>query len=191
MQKFYSPRVFRFLTIVFMASLCLLFNQLTKINFIKIELPKDSPEYKANNAKGIIYNKTGGILYELDSQNVWQFPNNERVFMANLHAKVHSESEPNIIKYNLTANDGWLDYNKRLGFLGINSILTVYNPDPKQNIAIYGKEINLDLNRNFFNSNEDVKAVQNNSIITSHGFNYDNNTSILKLLSNVHIVYNQ
>lgn len=172
-----------------MASLCLLFDSLTKINFIKIDLPKDRPEYNADNARGVVYGKKGNVLYELNSKNVWQFPKNDKVFMANLHAKVHSESEPNIVKYDLTANDGWIDYNKSLGFLGTNSVLTVYNPDPKQVITIYGKDINLDMAKNFFYSSEDVKAVRDSYTITGHGFTYDQNTGIFKMLSGVNINY--
>ena len=190
MHKIYSPRIFRTFTIVFMVSLCLLFNYLTQINFLRIELPKNHPEYNAKNAVGKIYNNRGELMYTLTSESAWQFPENNRLFMVQLHGIVYNESA-GTIKYDLVSQDGWVNYEKKHGFLGKDSILIINNPAPSQIIKIYGDNINLDLNKNLFTSNENVKAVQNNSTITGHGFEYDQNRQFLTIKSNVNITYNQ
>ncbi len=187
MFKLYSPRVFRFFTIFLMASLCLLLNSLTQINFTKIKFPKDTPEYTASGVSGKIYNDNGTLMYQLKSEGAWQFPDNERLFMKNLTATTYNESN-GIIKYNLTSNDGWINYNKKIGFMGKNSILTLNNQDPLQITKIFGDQINLDLNKNYFWSNSDIKAVQNKSIVTGHGFSYDQNTQFLTINSSAKVI---
>ena len=190
MHSLYSPRIFRFFTIIIMTTLCLLFNYLTQINFTRIELPKDKPEYNAKKAQANVYDKTGKLLYKMNSDTAWQYPKNDSLYMTNLNAIVYNESS-DVMKYNLTSNDGWVNYNKKVGFLGQNAILIVNNPNPLQIIKIYGKNIDLNLNTNVFSSNEDVKAVQNNSVITGHGFIYEKNKEFLTINSKVRVIYNK
>lgn len=190
MHNLYSPRIFRFFTIVIMTSLCLLFNYLTQINFTHIELPKNKPEYNAKNAQAKVYDKTGKLMYKINSATAWQYPMNDSLYMTNLNTIVYNESS-DVMKYNLSSNDGWINYNKKLGYLGQNAILVVNNLIPTQIITIYGKDVDLDLNTNIFKSNEDVKATQNNSTITGHGFTYDKNKEFLTINSKVRVIYNK
>ncbi len=197
MSRLHSPKIFKFMTIIFMVFLCLLFNYLTQINWVKIELPKGKPEYIGQGARGIIYAKNGNILYNLVSQKLWQYPHDELIYMSNIKAIVYSETLPHQIKYNLTADNGWVKYTNHTGFLGDHAILIIPNDDNKNNdtkntnspVTIYGKNINLDFTTNKFTSKEDVKAVQNRSMISGHGFNYDKNTEILTINSKVIIDY--
>ena len=190
MHKIYSPRIFRTFTIVFMVCLCLLFNYLTQINFLNIELPKNNPEYNAKNAVGKVYNNNGELIYTLTSESAWQFPENNRLFMSQLHGIVYNESS-GIIKYDLVSQDGWINYERKLGFLGKDAVLIVNYTNPSQIVKIYGDDINLDLNKNLFVSTENIKAIQNNSTITGRGFEYDRERQFLTIKSNVKIVYNQ
>jgi len=84
MNKLYSSKSFQFFAIIIIASLCLLLDTLTRINFNKIELPKNSPEYNAEGISGGVYNKSGKLLYSLKSKFAWQFPDDKKIYMKNL-----------------------------------------------------------------------------------------------------------
>jgi LPS export ABC transporter protein LptC len=172
-----------------MVSICLIFSDLTNISWVKIELPKNRPEYNGYGVSGMVYGKNGNVLYRMVSESIWQYPSNERIFMSNLHTIAYSESNPQTVLYDLTASDGWMNYGKRLGFLGNNTVLQIIDATTKQTTTIYGKNIDLDFARNYLQSKENVKTVQKGLIITGKGFTYDKNTESLHVLSNVNINY--
>lgn len=179
-NRYYSPRTFRFFTIIIMVVLCLILNTLTKINFNKIELPKNQPEYNATGAVGKIYNGNGQLIYQMMSGSAWKFPHDDRVYMQDIHAFMYTEST-GAVKYEVNSNDGWINFNAQIGLLGKNSVLIVANKVPKQVITIYGSQVHIDLAKNYIYSSEDVKAVEDQKVVSGHGFTYDVKTQFLKL----------
>lgn len=188
MQKFYSSRAFTLFAMIIMGVLCLLLDTLTRINFNKIELPKNSPEYNARMVNGSVYNKAGKLLYNLTSNTAWQFPEDKRIYMQDLEIKLYNESN-NEVKYDLTSDDGWVNHTEKLGFLGVNTVLVMEDKNPSKITRIYGSGIDLDMNQNLFKSNEDVKATQGESVLTGHGFSYDRDKQFLTINSRVRITY--
>jgi LPS export ABC transporter protein LptC len=188
MNKLYSSRSFQFFAIIIIASLCLLLDSLTKINFTKIELPKGSPEYNAKGVDGSVYNKSGKLLYNLKSDFAWQFPGDKRIYMKNLHIYMYSESS-DVLTYEIVGDDGWINHSSKLGKLGKHAIITAYDKSPRKTIKIYGRDINLDMNTNLFVSKENVRATQESSVVTSHGFEYAHNLKFLTLKSKVRVIY--
>lgn len=188
MHKLYSSRTFTLFATIIMGVLCLLLDTLTRINFNHIELPKDSPEYNAKGVNGSVYSKGGKLLYNLTSNTAWQFPTDKRIYMEKLNIKVYSESS-DLIKYDLSSDDGWINHNSKLGFLGKNTHLVMYDSDPTKVIQIYGSAIDLDLNKNFIKSKADVKATQDKSIVTGTGFSYDRDRQYLIIDSKVRVIY--
>lgn len=188
MHKFYSSRAFTAFAMVIMGVLCLLLDTLTRINFNKIELPKNSPEYNATGVDGGVYNLNGKLSYNLKSDTAWQFPEDKRIYMKMLDIKVYQESNDNV-KYDLTSNDGWVNHTDKLGYLGQNTKLVVMDNDPHKIVYIYGRDVDLDLNKNIFKSKEDVKATQDKSVLTGHGFSYDKDRQFLEINSKVKITY--
>ena len=57
--KYQSSRLFNILTAIILSALCVLFNALTKIDFHKLELPKNKPEYSATNFQANLYTPQG------------------------------------------------------------------------------------------------------------------------------------
>lgn len=188
MFKYYSPRVFRFFAVAIIASLCLLFDVLTRINFKMPELPKDKPEYNAVNVDGKVYNKQGKLLYKLISKTAWEFPNDERIYMTDVQIFMYDEHS-DVVKYYLTSKSGWVNYSKKLGQLGLDTELTVNDPIPQKNIRVYGKNINFNMEKNLFESVDDIKAVQDRNVVTAHGFSFDYNKQFLTLNSKVSVTY--
>jgi lipopolysaccharide export system protein LptC len=190
MQKIYSSKAFQFFAVIIIASLCLLLNTLTQINFHKMSLPKTHPQYNVKGITGGVYNKQGKMLYALKSPEAFEYPDDERIYIKNLELNLFSESS-NDITYSVTSNDAWINRETKVGLLGESSVLKMYNPDPKQVVTIYGKNINLDMNSNIFSSDEDAKALQGNGTVYTHGFKYDNKKHFLVLTSKVRVVYEQ
>lgn len=191
MKKFYksnSSKFFQFLAILILSTLCLLLNQLTQINFRKIELPKNKPQYNAKGANGKVFDRSGKLLYSMKSATAWEYPSDDRIYLESLNLLVYNESS-NAVKYDLTSDYGWINHITKIGFLGLNTHVIVENSDPTQVVDLYGSNVDLDLDKNLFSSSYNVKAVQNDDIITSHGFSYDSARKLLKLNDNVHITY--
>lgn len=168
----------------------MLLDTLTRIHFNKVDLPKNRPEYNAHGVDGLVFNKTGKRLYRLVSDEAWEYPSDERVFLKKLNLYVYSQSS-DVVKYQINSDDGWVNHDTKLGLLGKNVVTTVNNSEPKKVITIYGNDINLNLDKNLFTSNDDVKAVQGQSVVTSHGFSYDSDKEFLTLNSKVRVTYVQ
>lgn len=188
MNKFYNSRAFQFFAIIIISSLCLLLDQLTRINFNKIDLPKDRPEYNAKGVDGRVYSNAGKLQYKLLSNEAWEFPDNDRIYLRKFKIYMYNESNDNI-KYELDADDGWFNNVNKTGNLGLNAVLTVESSEPNKIIHFYGSHINLDLNKDIFTSKENAHAIQGKSSIYSTGFSYDNNAKFLTLDSKVKVIY--
>jgi|SRR6185437_11780586 len=188
MHKLYSSRAFTAFAMIIMGVLCLLLDTLTRINFNKIELPKNSPEYNAKGVDGSVYNKSGKLLYNLKSDTAWQFPEDKRIYMKMMNLTLYNESSGSVM-YDLTSNDGWVNHSDKIGYLGENAILVVEDKDPTKVTRIFARIIDLDLNKNLFKSKEDVRATQGMSVLTGHGFSYDRDRQFLVINSKVKINY--
>ncbi len=188
MSRLYTSKLFQFGAIVVVSSLCLLLNSLTEINFDGIELPKDRPEYNAKGVGVSVYNRSGKLLYDLSSETAWEYPSDDKVYLDNLSINMYNESS-DILKYNVFSHNGWVIYNNKTGLLGESTVITVNDLDAKKIIRIYGKQINLNLNTNMATSSEDVKAVQNKTSVSAHGFSYDHDKKFLVLNSKVKVIY--
>lgn len=188
MHKFYSSRVFTLFAMIIMGVLCLLLDTLTRINFNKIELPKNSPEYNAKGVDGSVYSKSGKLLYNLTGDTAWQFPEDKKIYMQDLEIKLYNESNDEV-RYDLTSDDGWVNHTEKFGFLGSNTQMIIQDKDPAKVVTILGSSIDLDLNKNIFKSESDVKATQAKSVLTGHGFSYDRDKQFLIINSKVNITY--
>lgn len=190
MHKFYNSRVFQFFAIIIISSLCLLLDNLTRINYNKIELPKNRPEYNAKNVDGRVYNKSGKLLYTLISDEAYEYPSDERIFLKNLKIDMFHESS-DAIKYQISSDNGWINHTTKQGELGVNTVVTVTDPDPSKVIQMYGSDISLDLAKNIFTSSANTHATQGKSTLYTNGFSYDNNQKLLILNSKVRIIYDK
>lgn len=188
MHKLYSSRAFTVFAIVIMGVLCLLLDVLTRINFNRIELPKNSPEYNAKGVDGRVFQKNGKLLYNLKSDFAWQFPEDKRIYMKTLNIKVYKESSDDVA-YDLTSNDGWVDHVSKIGYLGESTVLVIMDKDPTKITRMYARAINLDMNKNMFKSDENVRVTMDKSMLTGHGFSYDRDRQFLEINSNVRINY--
>jgi len=188
MNKFYNSRTFQFFAIVIISSLCLLLDQLTRINFNKIELPKNRPEYKALGVDGKVFSRSGKLKYNLVSEEAWEYPADERIFLRKLQLYLYDKNS-DLVQYEIDSNDAWINQNTKIGLLGESSVITVENSDPNKVIRLYGRQINLDMDKNIFSSNNDAHATQGKSVVYTHGFNYDDNKQFLILNSKVRVIY--
>ncbi len=188
-NRYQGSRTFQAFTIILLCALCILLNFLTKINFHKSELPSDKPEYNAEGIDGRVYDRTTGKLqYKLLSKKLWQYPNQDNINLQDFILYSYYESSDKI-QYQVNSNDGWVNNSKKIGFLGESTVIVADNPDPLQIIYIYTSKVNLDLNKNFLDSEAPTKATQDKSVAFSTGFSYDKEKQFLTLKSKVRIIY--
>ncbi len=190
MHKFYSSKAFQFFAISIISSLCLLLNSLTTINFHKMELPRTHPQYNAKGISGGVYARSGKLLYQVQSNEAWEFPEDDRIFLKGLKINMYNESS-NVVDYSISSANGWINHVTKIGQLGESTVLQMTNADPLKVVTMYGKNINLDMNKNTFSSNEDAYATQGKGKVYTHGFSYNNNTHFLTLTSKVRVIYGQ
>ena len=106
--KYQSSRLFNALTVIILSGLCVLLNSLTRIDFHKLELPKNKPEYSATNFQANLYTPKGILVYQVSAESGTQFPNSNRIMMTDLILQAFNESTTQIAQQ-LTSKDGWLD----------------------------------------------------------------------------------
>lgn len=190
MNKFHSSKLFQFITLIVISGMCMLLDTLTKIHFISSTLPKSTPEYKAFGADGSVYSKTGKLLYRVTSDEAWKYPLDKKVYLKNITMYFYDKNT-DIITYKVSADDGWVDQNNKLGLLGKNVVAVVTGSSKDQNTVLYGNQVNMDLTKNIFSSSNDVRATQGKSVVTGHGFSYNSNEEFLTLNSKVRVLYDK
>ncbi|RTL12904.1 MAG: LPS export ABC transporter periplasmic protein LptC [Neisseriaceae bacterium] len=188
--KYQSSRLFNILTAIILSALCVLLNALTKIDFHKLELPKNKPEYSATNFQANLYTPQGVLIYQVSAESGIQFPDSSKIMMQGLTLQAFSESTTQIAQQ-LTSKDGWLDNQTLLGFLGESVIITFFESVPSQNINVYTKNVNINGKTKFANSSAPIRAVQGKSILTGMGFSVDYDKKLLVIESNVKVIYDK
>ena len=188
--KYQSSRLFNVLTVIILSALCVLLNALTKIDFHKLELPKNKPEYSATNFQANLYTPKGVLIYQVSAESGTQFPDSNRIMMQDLTLQTFNESTTQIAQQ-LTSKDGWLDNQSLLGFLGESVVITFFESVPAQNINVYTRNVNINGKTKFANSSAPIRATQGKSILTGMGFSVDYDKKLLVIESNVKVVYDK
>lgn len=188
--KYQSSRLFNVLTVIILSALCVLLNALTKIDFHKLELPKNKPEYSATNFQANLYTPKGVLIYQVSAESGIQFPDSNRIVMQDLTLQTFNESTTQIAQQ-LTSKDGWLDNQSLLGFLGESVVITFFESVPAQNINVYTKNVNINGKTKFANSSAPIRAIQGKSILTGMGFSVDYDKKLLVIESNVKVIYDK
>lgn len=188
--KYQSSRLFNILTVIILSALCVLLNVLTRIDFHKLELPKNKPEYSATDFQANLYTPQGVLIYQVSAESGIQFPDSNRIVMQDLTLQTFNESTTQIAQQ-LTSKDGWLDNQTLLGFLGESVIITFFESVPSQNINVYTKNVNINGKTKFANSSAPIRAIQGKSILTGMGFSVDYDKKLLVIESNVKVIYDK
>jgi len=186
--KYQSSRLFNLMTVIILSLLCVLLNYLTRIDFHRLQLPKNKPEFASSGILANLFSKNGKLLYRAMAESGLQYPDSSKIFLSNLNMQAFSESTE-LLQEKLTSNDGWLDTANSLGFLGESVVLTVSNVDPQYIINVYTRHVNLDAKRQLAYSSEPVRATRGKSVMTGIGFNVDYAKQLLTIESNVKIIY--
>ena len=186
--KYQSSRLFNLMTVIILSLLCVLLNYLTRIDFHRLQLPKNKPEFASSGILANLFSKNGKLLYRAMAESGLQYPDSSKIFLSNLNMQAFSESTE-LLQEKLTSNDGWLDTANSLGFLGESVVLTVSNVDPQYIINVYTRHVNLDAKRQLAYSSAPVRATRGKSVMTGIGFNVDYTKKLLTIESNVKIVY--
>lgn len=186
--KYQSSRLFNILTVVILAGLCVLLNNLTQIDFHRLELPKNKPEFSATGILINLYNSSGSLLYKVEAESGVQYPETNKILLSKLKLQAFNESTTTL-QEKLTSDDGWIDHTTSLGFLGNNVVLTIVNPDPAKIIYVYARDVNLNAKTQFVISSAPVRATQGKSVLTGVGFNINYKKKLLTIESNLDIIY--
>ena len=188
--KYQSSRLFNGLTVVILSLLCVLLNYLTRIDFHRLELPKNKPAYLATGIVANMYNSQGLLMYRMQAESARQFPDSSRISLNTVTMQVFSESD-GLMLDQLTSNDGWLDNVSNRGFLGQNVVVSILNKDPQQTVNIYTKEVKLNGITRYAASSAPVRVTQGKSVLTGIGFTADYEKKFLTIESQVKVVYAQ
>lgn len=188
MLKAKSSHLFNFFTGLVLTILCLLLNYLTHIDFQKLSLPKDKPAFAATGINASLYESNGSMLYDFIAESGTQFPDSNVINLSYLTVKSFDENKNNLTQQ-LTSDDGWVDTKTSHAFLGNNVVITIFNPDPKQIIKIYTKNISIDAHAKVAYTNQKIQATQGKSILTGNGVKVDYDKQLLTIESNVKVIY--
>jgi LPS export ABC transporter protein LptC len=174
-NKYHSSKLFQFITLVVISSLCLLLDKLTKIHFSQANLPKNAPEYTAYGADGNVFNQSGKLLYRVVSDRAWKYPNDPKVYLQKVKIYFYAK-KTDAIAYQISGDDGFIDEENKQGELGKNVVVTMNSDNLNAPITFYGNQV-------------DIKVVQAKSVVTAHGFSYDSEQQFLTLNSKVRVYY--
>lgn len=188
MSKYHSSKLFQFITLIVISSLCLLLDSLTKIHFNRTQLPKNSPEYNVYGADVDVFSKSGKLIYRVSSDKAWKYPNDSKVYLTKVKIYFYAKGNDTVV-YQINGDDGFVDPSNKVGRLGKNVVAVINSDNGVPKITFYGEQVKIDLNKNLFTSNEDIKVIRDKSIATAHGFSYDSDEEFLTLNSKVRVIY--
>ncbi len=185
-----SPKLFQLFVIIILSILCILLNKLTTINFYSKKIPDNYPEYQVSKLYFNLYNKNGKLIYNIVANQGWRNKNNNKVFLTNLKIKAYNKINHALL-YTLVADDGYINYDKKIGFLGHNVLANIKAIKMQDEITMTTNNVTLDFISNNIYNNDYLHVVQNNNIISAVGFNYAIKQHLLKLNSKIKILYNK
>ncbi len=186
--KYQSSRLFNLFTVIVLTCLCLLLNFLTKIDFHKLELPKDKPEFSATGIVADLYDPEGRHLYKVLAESGTRFPEGSQISLNKLDFQAFNEST-GLLSQQLTSKNGWLDPESALGYLGESVVITSYDNDPQKIIKVYTHDVVINSKNKTAQSSAPILAVQGKSTLTGVGFHLDYDKKFLVIESNVKVVY--
>jgi LPS export ABC transporter protein LptC len=190
MNRYYSSKFFQIITMVIISSMCILLDALTKIHFSHSILPTNEPEYTATGADGSVFAKNGKLLYRLTSDKAWQYPHDKKIYLKNVHVYFYNKTT-DALDYQITGDDGWVNTETKTGMFGKNVIVIMSATSNEAETRFYGSMVNMDLDKNLFYSNENIKVVNQKSNVTAHGFSYTSDNQFLTLNSKVRVFYDK
>lgn len=186
--RYQSSRLFNILTAVILCVLCVLLNVLTRINFHKLELPKDKPEFSATGIEASLYESSGLLLYDVVAESGIEFPDSDKISLKKITVNAYNESN-SALNQKLTSDDGWIDTQSAQAFLGENVKIVSYNPDPNQVIYVYTKDVTINSITKKATTSSPIRATQGKSVLTGNGVSLDYDKQFLIIESNVKVIY--
>lgn len=186
--KYQSSRIFNVFTVIVLTGLCVLLNSLTQINFHKLELPKDKPEFSATGIAANLYDPQGKLLYRVLAESGIRFPDGENISLENLDFQSFNDKTKQLAQQ-LTSKNGWVDPQTSLGYLGESVVITSFDNDPQKIINVYTHDVSINGKTKFANSSAPIRATQGKSILTGNGFSLDYDKKFLVIESNVKVIY--
>lgn len=186
--KHQSSKIFNLFTGLILSLLCILLGKLTEIDFHKIELPKDKPEFFATGIVANLFDAHGDALYKISAESGTEFPDSSTIHLQQIKFEAFDEST-NLITQQLTSKNGWVDTQKSLAFLGESVNITSFDKDPKQNIYIYTRDVTIDSVNKMATTSAPIRATQGSSVLTGIGVKLDYDKQIITIESNVKVVY--
>lgn len=186
--KYQSSKLFNLITAIILSVLCLLLAELTKIDFHKMELPKDKPVFSATGISANLYESNGHLLYDVYAESGVQFPDSSVIELREITVKSYVESTGELSQQ-LTSNDGWIDTKTSKAFLGESVVITVMSKDPKQIIHAYTRDVNIDALTKKVVTVAPIRATQGQSVLTGIGVSLDYDKQFLTIESNVKVIY--
>lgn len=184
----HSSRVFNIITAVILTALCLLLAQLTKINFHKLELPKDKPEFSATGISASVYESNGDTLYYVVAESALQFPDDDKIHFSNLTFKAYDKTT-NLLAQKLTSANGWIDTKNSTAFLADAVNMANIASTEDKNIILDTSNVSIDTASKLISTKENIKATQGNSILTGSGAKFNYESQFLTIESRVKVIY--
>lgn len=174
---------------IVLSAMCLLLNHLTQIDFKKLKLFKDKPEFTAQGFEVKIFQPTGGLLYRVTAESGMQYPDDDKIHLYNFDIHEYSKQVLDLETVHVEANDGWLNEKDQTYFLGQNINLTINNADPKKVIVIKTKNVNIDGVKQIADNNDAFIASSDKSSLSGVGFTIDYKNQTLFVKSRVKVIY--
>lgn len=186
--KYQSSKLFNLITAIILSVLCLLLEELTRINFHRMDLPKDKPVFSATGISASLYESNGHLLYNVYAESGNQFPDSSVIELHQITVKSYVESTGDLSQQ-LMSNDGWIDTKTSTAFLGESVEIMVMSKDPKQIIRAYTHDVNIDATTKKVVTSAPIRATQGQSVLTGVGVNLDYDKQFLTIESNVKVIY--
>ncbi len=184
----HSSKVFNVVTAVILTGLCLLLAQLTQINFHKLELPKDKPEFFATGVSASIYESNGEVLYHVVAESAVQFPDDEKISFFNMVFNAY-DKQTNKLAQQLFSKDGWIDTESKSAFLGRDVKMLNISSLESRNITLTTHDVNIDTQHKLISTKSMIQANQGQSVLTGIGATFDYDRQFLTIESRVRITY--
>lgn len=183
-----SSKLFNFFTTIILSLLCVLLSSLTKIDFHKLGLPKDKPEFSATGINANLYESGGSLLYSFNAESGIRFPDSDKIALSGILMHAYN-AKTNDMAQQLSSKDGWVDTKDSTAFLGESVVITSFDKDPTQIIRVYTKDVTINSVTKKATTSAAIRATQGNSVLTGNGVSVDYEKQFLVIESNVKVIY--
>ncbi|BEV73593.1 LPS export ABC transporter periplasmic protein LptC [Paludibacterium sp. THUN1379] len=188
MKSGHWTRLFPVALVALTALLTIWLDQVSKLGSFGHDLDPSQPEYVAEKIDATRFDEQGRVLQHMIADRLWQYPNQRELYFNQGNIALFKDGQ---LDYTLIADNGRYNTESRVAFLEHKAHLQKPAVAGQPPMTLDSSAMTVDTVRHYASSPMPTTVHYGSSVANSTGFNYDQKTGIVNMLSYAKATYVQ